>query len=392
MAWQVNWDGRYVVGGEKRTKLTPNFRLREFYDKNGKVKVHRELVSALQLLRNSFAASISIISISEDGFGATISASDLPGLLKAAEKIEAHRLFEDVSEDGSNLTIRIPDPGRLPEIEIEQALETAFSVTAGFETSGDRFQQVTGNFDGAGISFGPAQWNFGTGTLVPLFRLFEAADPETYKACFEDEEDYQEWQEILEDERADQISWANSKSTGRNNGRVVEPWNSYLRAVGRVEKFRAIMVEESLRKYGQKLLHTIEYLEGLAAGIKITHLRCICSIYDLVIQQGSVSRAKDEIESRIKRENPQDQFHLVRIAVEERGNKANPRFRSDCVSRRVGILDGVPTTIDGHQRANIHFYMLRDVHVQGTDKIEQANMREKLARVGRTIAAGDSLL
>ena len=63
--------------------------------------------------------------------------------------------------------------GQLPPIDLEQALETAFSVTSAFETAGDKFQQVTGNFDGAGLSFGPAQVNFGTGTLVPLFRAFK---------------------------------------------------------------------------------------------------------------------------------------------------------------------------------------------------------------------------
>jgi ribonucleoside-diphosphate reductase beta chain len=37
-------------------------------------------------------------------------------------------------------------------------------VTAGFETSGDPYLQVPGNFDGAGLSFGPLQANFKTGT------------------------------------------------------------------------------------------------------------------------------------------------------------------------------------------------------------------------------------
>jgi hypothetical protein len=49
-------------------------------------------------------------------------------------------------------------------------------VTAAFETAGDPFQQVTGNFDKAGLSFGPLQMNFGTGTLQELFRRFAARD------------------------------------------------------------------------------------------------------------------------------------------------------------------------------------------------------------------------
>ena len=47
------------------------------------------------------------------------------------------------------------------------------------------------------MSFGPAQWNFKSGTLVPLFREFEQADEAALKACFADETDYEEWQRVL---------------------------------------------------------------------------------------------------------------------------------------------------------------------------------------------------
>ncbi|HQU72633.1 MAG: hypothetical protein KDI06_10990 [Calditrichaeota bacterium] len=392
MAWQVDWDGKFVVGGEARTRLTPNFRLREFQDGGGRVRVHRELVSAIQLLRSSFGGSVGIAAVEGDGLGADLTSDNLAGLFAAAERIAGHRLFSRVDNRETHIAVRIPDPEQLPEIDLEQALETAFSVTAGFETSGDRFQQVTGNFDGAGFSFGPAQWNFGTSTLPPLFEAFRKANPETYRACFTDPEDFEEWEEVLTMSSAEQVAWANQRSTGRNNGDVVEPWKGYLQAVGRVEQFRAIMVEESLRKYGAKLLETVGYLQSLAPGIAITHLRCICSLYDLVIQQGSLSRAKTEIEDRVKREKPADQYALVRLAVEERGRKANPRFQADCVSRRLGILNGVPTTIEEHQRANIHFYMLRDVHVRPTNLADSEDLSDRLAKIGRVIASGDSLL
>ena len=152
------------------------------------------------------------------------------------------------------------------------------------------------------------------------------------------------------------------------------------------------MVEQALRKYGAKLLDAIRYLQGLAPGIEINHLRCMCSLYDLVIQQGSLGRASTEIERRVAAERPGDQFELVGIAVEERGRKASAAWRSDCVSRRLGILRGVPTTVDGRQRANINFYMLRDVCIQGARELLDSDVSEQLARVSQAIAAGDSTL
>jgi hypothetical protein len=350
------------------------------------------LVSALQILRENFGKSISISKTDADGLGAVLLGKPVTELLAAVDRVKARHLFDQVGQQGDVVHVRIPNPDDLPEIELEQALETAFSVTSGFETSGDRFQQVTGNFDGAGLSFGPVQWNFKSNTLVPLFRKFQETDESALRACFSDETDYDEWLEVFDLPVAHQIAWANDISTGRGGHDVVQPWKGYLQAVGRVEKFRAIMVEQALRKYGARLLKTVKYLQDLKPGVQIDHLRCLCSLYDLVIQQGSLDKARQEIEDRVKQENPRDQFELVGIAVEERGRKAHPQWQSDCVSRRLGILHGVPKTVEDRQRANINFYMLRDVRIRGAQELMTADVSDQLARVSKALASGDSLL
>ena len=392
MVWNVTWDKGFIVGGDGNRRLTPNFRLKEFQSESGSVRVHRELVSALQMLRERFGKSISVSKTDDDGLGAKLAGHSVTELLAAADRVMAHHLFDQVVQQGDEVHVRIPNPDRLPEIELEQALETAFSVTSGFETSGDRFQQVTGNFDGAGISFGPVQWNFKSKTLAPLFRKFEETDESALRACFTDEIDYEDWLKVLDLPVDQQIEWANNISTGRGGHDVVQPWKGYLQAVGRVEKFRTIMVEQALRKYGARLLEAVKYLQGLKPGIEIDHLRCLCSLYDLVIQQGSLNKARQAIETRVKQENPQDQFQLVGIAVEERGRKANRRWQADCVSRRLGILHGVPETVEDHQRANLYFYMLRDVRIRGAQELMTADVSDKLVRVSEALASQDTLL
>jgi hypothetical protein len=392
MVWNVEWNKGLIVGGDGNRRLTPNFRLKEFKSETGNIRVHRELVSALQMLRKHFGKSISVSKTDDDGLGAVLAGHSVTELLAAADRVKAHHLFDQVGQQGDEVHVRIPNPDHLPEIELEQALETAFSVTSGFETSGDRFQQVTGNFDGAGLSFGPVQWNFKSNTLVPLFRKFQEKDESALRACFTDEIDYDEWLEVLDLSAAQQIAWANDISTGRGGHDVVQPWKGYLQAVGRVEKFRAIMVEQALRKYGARLMKAVKYLQDLKPGVQIDHLRCLCSLYDLVIQQGSLDKARQAIEDRVKQENPRDQFQLVGIAVEERGRKANPRWQADCVSRRLGILHGVPKTVKDHQRANINFYMLRDVRIRGAQELMTADVSDQLARVSKALASGDTLL
>ena len=150
-----------------------------------------------------------------------------------------------------------------------------------------------------------------------------------------------------------QIEWADSISTGRGGHDVVEPWKGYFQAVGRVDRFRAIMVERILSDYGGKMLRALKQLQTLKPVVQIDHLRCICSLYDLVVQQGSLDKAWDAITERVGRENPQDQFALMRIAVEERGRKASAEWQDE--PQRGLDLNGVPRPSGSGKRATIKF-------------------------------------
>jgi hypothetical protein len=110
------------------------------------------------------------------------------------------------------------------------------------------------------------------------------------------------------------------------------------------------------------------------------------------VQQGSLDKAWTAIDQRVKAERPASQLDLVRIAVEERGRKALPQWQADAVSRRLGILKGVPYTVDDRQRANIHFYMLRDVRVVNVDRLLAGTVSEELQRVRVAVATGNTLL
>jgi hypothetical protein len=392
MAWSVEWDGGFVVGGDGQRRLTPSFRLREVTRADGSVRIHRELVSALQMLRDELGGPVKVHDVGPDGLAALVEAEPAAALAAAGETLVKARVLDATTAEGTALRVRIPDPAALPAVDLEQVLSAAFSVTAGFETSGDRFQQVTGNFDGAGLSFGPAQVNFGTGTLPPLFAAFREADEGALRAAFSDPTDYEEWLQVLERPVAEQISWADGISTGRGKSDVVEPWKGYLQAVGRVPAFRTVMVEHILTKYGRALLREVDYLSGLRPQIEVDHLRCICSLYDLVVQQGSLDKAHEAIEARVASEGPADQFALVRIAVEERAKTANSRFVADCMSRRLGILEGVPRTVEDTQRANVNFYLLRDVRLAGASALRTADVSAQLDRVSGALATGSSLL
>ena len=98
------------------------------------------------------------------------------------------------------------------------------------------------------------------------------------------------------------------------------------------------------------------------------------------------------ITERVNREKPADQFTLLRIAVEERGRRGSSEWRDDACSRRLGILNGVPETVVRRQRANINFYMLRDVRIRNAAEMTNGEVTNELARVSQMIGAGKTLL
>ena len=378
MANSIDIENDFIVGGTPDAQLTPNFRLKEFLQPNGKIFVHRELIAGLQLLRESLDASISIAKAkppssfnpAADGRAILVSAKDPKALLQKAIQLEKSGYFQRVEESGDQLYLEIPDPDNLPSISPQLAFDCGVRVTAAFETSGDPFQQVTGNFDEAGLSFGPIQCNLKSGTLQELFRRMRGEDAPRLRRCFENEADYLTFWRILDGSRSAAVQWADQLSTGRYKHSFSQPWTGYLQAVGRDTLFRKVMLRYAYDKYGKLLMSALAFARGISP-IRIDNLRCLAALYDMGVQQGSLHKAHSQIIRRVQTEKPQDQFALTRILVEERAKKASPRWRADCLSRRLSILERQPVsvTMNGQQsrRSNPCSYLLRNCPVRSLE-------------------------
>ncbi len=70
--------------------------------------------------------------------------------------------------------------------------DSAIEITARFETTGDPFEGVSGDFDGMGISCGALQWNIGQGSLQPMVlavgeeavkAAMPQSGPDLWRAC-----------------------------------------------------------------------------------------------------------------------------------------------------------------------------------------------------------------
>lgn len=368
----------YLIAAKPTDAITPHFKVKEFTTAEG-LYVHRELVGALQELREAYAAPITIRGLAprgrrgagQRGTFAFISGANLDALENAARPLIKQDFLARVERTGPDLYVEIPDPAHPSPLPAANALERAVRVTAAYETSGDPYQQVTGNFDGAGLSFGPLQVNFKSGTLNELFARFQFEDERALGACFGTAAHWTQWQQVLRGSRARQIQWADALSTGARKANFVEPWRSYLQAVGRHPAFRRVMLRYAYDVYGRKLIVALSWLKGLWPG-RIDNFACLSALYDLCVQQGSLDKAHAAIRARVQREQPDTQVKLVHIAVEERGRTADPKWRADCISRRLGILyrEPVPVRETGisAMRENLRVYLVRNVPVKGAEQ------------------------
>ncbi|HEX5680245.1 MAG TPA: hypothetical protein VFX82_05380 [Desulfobacterales bacterium] len=374
----LKYENDYIVGGPANCRVTPNFALSEYAAANGKVRIHRELVASVQVLRNSLGAAVSIAGIAPasglgkglEGRFVWLKANDLAALEAAARKLMKEGHFIRVEPSGGRLYVEMPDPDHLPALLPEKALDLAIAVTAGFETSGDPYLQVTGNFDGAGLSFGPLQVNFKTGTLQELFRRFQARDETRLRTCFGSL--WTEWQRVLHlPSRVQQVAWADALSRGARKADFDPRWKAALQAVGSEPVFRSEMLRYAYDTYGRKLIVALSWLRGLVP-VRISNVRCLAALYDLCVQQGSLDKAHDAIRRRVLNAGPLDEFQLTRIAVEERGRKADPRWRADCISRRMCIIERDPVkVVDSGQiaeRDNPNLYLLRNASVSQIER------------------------
>lgn len=378
MAKGLKYDNGYVIGGPARVKVSPDFALSEYAGADGSVRVHRELVASVQLLRDRLGMPLKIAGVAPaDGLGeglqgrfVWLSAKNSVALEAAARHLMREDEFARVEARGERLYAEIPDPEHLPALPAARAMDRAIAITAGFETSGDPYLQVTGNFDGAGLSFGPLQVNFKTGTLQELFRRFRARDEDHLRACFGAL--WAEWERVLRmPSRVQQVAWADAHSRGARKADFDPGWKAALQRVGCEPAFREETMRYAYDTYGRKLIVALSWLHGLKP-MRIGNFRCLAALYDLCVQQGSLNRAHDAIRRRVDREAPQDEFQLTRIAVEERGRAADPRWRADCISRRLCILERDPVRVvesgQTAERDNPNLYLLRNAPVSQMER------------------------
>ncbi|WP_395735940.1 hypothetical protein [Prosthecobacter sp.] len=221
---------------------------------------------------------------------------------------------------------------------LSQAQEYALCITTVFEGGKSmNYKALAGNFDGQGTSFGLIQWNFGSNTLGPLLKKMKDQNATAFAGCFGTDADYATLSAALDSgSKTDQMKWA--ANVIKNHKAA---WTAAFNAIGSVEDFNKIQREEAAAKYHPAVVSCITKLRAAVPFLLSSiEFRSYAALFDLCVQQGSLSKAWDAVKEKLEKDKPTTQYDVIRIAVTERAKTASKAWVSDCLSRRLGILSG----------------------------------------------------
>lgn len=281
---------------------------------------------------------------------------------------------EIAEEKGNSDNLAKLEEGK-ESVTYAEAQLIALQITSQYEGG-----QVTGNFDGMGLSLGYLQWNIGMGTLQPLLKAmaegseskadFDKIFSAQIKVGTENGKDIYRTQaeilrEVLAKSKAEQLQWAKTINTDKN--KIIEPWKSSFEQLVENEHFIAIE-EEAAQYYWNTAKKIVEQEYGVKS------VRGLALAFDIAVQNGSVKTAAatmamqaingestpltnpndesltpnqrkivEDMLSRIQSVDDEERHKLYYLAAAVAINGGNDKYRWDSWIRKATIVAGEGT-------------------------------------------------
>jgi peptidoglycan hydrolase-like protein with peptidoglycan-binding domain len=206
----------------------------------------------------------------------------------------------------------------------DSAIEKAILLTASFEGSG--YVNVTGNFDGAGLSIGIFQWNIGQGTLQPMLKQFFDNNTDMAKQIFGS--NYKSVVNMLSASKSAQMDWARSINNGK---KLQTEWYNQFVALSNTSQFQQIqrgaMKEYTDQAYNIANTYGLKSERGLALAL------------DIAVQNWDVSAtSRANIKNSIK--NGATEQQVLKLLAQAAVDKADSAYKADVWSRKFTIVNG----------------------------------------------------
>lgn len=213
----------------------------------------------------------------------------------------------------------------------------AWAVTMAFEGGG--YTNLSGSFDGMGVSFGALQWNLGKGTLQALLKRMNQEYPVEFRRACDvpgGPEGYDLGLELLKIAAmppSAAVKWAEERQdAGHRFKPEYKHWVTVFRGLGAVPQLQAVQ-----RAAGSPYMATAK---RYMAQLGFRSERALCLLFDIAVQMGSIkaqSMARYNA-ACVENKGASEELRLALLAraVAPQGG----RWANDVLSRKLTIARG----------------------------------------------------
>ena len=219
---------------------------------------------------------------------------------------------------------------KLMEEKPPEIFDRCLQLTGDFEGHG--FQKIAGNFDDAGITWGIIGFTLKYGEIQKILDEVAQNHPALLDQAFGDLKD--DLMRVLQQERREQLDWADSISMGTRKYRVAQPWEDAFEKLGTFPEVQEVQLQRVTRYWD------IAVRDSERFGLKTEMGIALC--FDIAVQNGGIDFEREE--RRIVRwldSNPgaTDRDRRVFIADVVAEN-SRPKYVEDVRQRKRAIATG----------------------------------------------------
>lgn len=222
----------------------------------------------------------------------------------------------------------------------DNVVNVASNITKTFEVKNS--SQVTGNFDGTGLSLGYLQWCIGQDTLQPLLNRMDREHNAEMKSIFGT--NYTALHNMILDTPANQLKWAKSINDSSNN--IIEPWHTQFTNLCNNQDFKNIESDAQVYTVKQAMLICDKY--------NLKTVRGFVLAFDIATQNGGITSDASKIIDAAVQKNPniteKNLLGVIANAVADTStiNKDDVRARELAIVNGKGTVHGSTLNLDAN--------------------------------------------
>jgi hypothetical protein len=228
-----------------------------------------------------------------------------------------------VSDQTWSALMRTPEP---------PIFQRSLQVVASFE--GTHFDQIEGNFDGAGLTWGIIGFTLMNGELGEVLAEINRSHPDLFSQAFGHEADQVLTITGPTTTAAQKLAFANSVSGPAPGFRVAEPWHSFFANLGDMREVQKIQVARAQTKYWT----TIALRDAAELGLK--EELDLLLLFDIAVQDGGMG-SNNRLQTAKDRLTPQMSGTERRVTIAQVvADTVSPKFKDDVLARKTCIAKG----------------------------------------------------